>query len=170
MLIGPFVPYPRVVGSKRAFLWVLVDDYSRLLVHGRWQPDQNTRAGQDVLRAAIQRRGLPEQLLVENGAPYSDAALQRSLAVLGIRLIHSRPYRPQSRGKQERLPRYTRERFLLEAEAQGIASFQQLNDRFTAWAEQVCNTRVHAETGQTPIQRFISQPGSTPRRRTVTAA
>jgi len=46
---------------------------------------------------------------------------------------------------------------LLEAEAHGIASFQQLNDRFTAWAEQVCNTRVHAETGQTPIQRFTSQ-------------
>ncbi len=76
--------------------------------------------------------------------------------MLGIRLIHSRPYRPQGRGKQERLGRYIRERFLLEAEAQGIASFQQLNDRFTAWAEQVCNTRVHAETGQTPIQRFTS--------------
>ncbi len=94
VLIGPFVPYPRMAGSKRAFLWVLVDDYSRLLVHGRWLPDQNTRAGQEVLRAAIQRRGVPEQLLVDNGAPYSNAALQRSCAVLGIRLIHSRPYRP----------------------------------------------------------------------------
>jgi putative transposase len=128
-----------------------------MLVHGRWLPDQNTRAGQDVLRAAIQRRGVPEQLLVDNGAPYSHAALQRSCAVLGIRLIHSRPYRPQSRGKQERLLRYIRERFLLEAEAHGIASFPELNDRFMAWAEQVCNTRVHAETGQTPIQRFTSQ-------------
>jgi putative transposase len=156
VLVGPFVPYPRVAGSKRAFLWVLVDDYSRLLVHGRWLPDQNTRAGQDVLRAAIQRRGVPEQLLVDNGAPYSHAALQRSCAVLGIRLIHSRPYRPQSRGKQERLLRYIRERFLLEAEAHGIGSFQELNDRFTAWAAQVCNTRVHAETGQPPIQRFTS--------------
>jgi putative transposase len=157
VLVGPFVPYPRVAGSKRAFLWVLVDDYSRLLVHGRWLPDQNTRAGQDVLRAALQRRGVPEQLLVDNGAPYSHAALQRSCAVLGIRLLHSRPYKPQSRGKQERLLRYIRERFLLEAEAHGIASFAELNDRFTAWAEQVCNTRVHAETGQTPIQRFTSQ-------------
>jgi len=46
---------------------------------------------------------------------------------------------------------------VLEAEAQGIASFQELNDRFMAWAEQVCNTRLHAETGQTPIDRFMSQ-------------
>jgi putative transposase len=156
VLVGPLVPHPRVPGSKRAFLFVLVDDYSRLLIHARWVPDQNTRAGQDVLRAAIQRRGLPEQLHVDNGAPFSNAALERSCAVLGVRLIHSRPYRPQGRGKQERLGRYIRERFLLEAEAQGIPSFQALNDRFTAWAEQVCNTRVHAETGQTPIQRFTS--------------
>src|SRR5258708_7048428 len=55
----------QIGGSKRAYLFVLVDDYSRLLVHGRWVPDQNTRAGQDVLRAAIQRRGLPERLYVD---------------------------------------------------------------------------------------------------------
>ena len=156
VLVGPFVPFPRVAGSKRAYLFLLVDDFSRMLIHARWVTDQNTRAGQDVLRAAIQRRGLPDQLHVDNGAPFSNAALERSCAVLGIRLIHSRPYRPQGRGKQERLGRYIRERFLFEAEAQGIANFQQLNDRFTAWSEQVCNTRVHAETGQTPMQRFTS--------------
>src|SRR3954467_15561474 len=157
VLVGPFVPYPRVPGSKRAYLFLLVDDYSRLLVHGRWVPDQNTRAGQDVLRAAIQRRGVPERLYVDNGAPYANAALERSCAVLGVRLIHSRPYSPEGRGKQERLNRFIRERFLTEAEAHGIASFTELNDRFLAWSEQVCNTRQHAETGQTPIARFTSQ-------------
>src|SRR5713101_371211 len=157
VLVGPFVPYPRVAGSKRAFLFVLVDDYSRMLIHGRWVPDQNTRAGQDVLRAAIQRRGVPEVVYVDNGAPYANAALERSCAVLGMHLIHSRPYSPQGRGKQERLNRFIRERFLTEAEAHGIASFTELNDRFLAWVERVCNTRQHAETGQTPIDRFTSQ-------------
>jgi putative transposase len=156
VLVGPFVPHPRVKGSQKSYLFVLVDDFSRLLIHGSWGPDQNTRAGQEVLRAAIQRRGLPSVLYLDNGAPFSNSALERSCAVLGIRLVHSRPYSPAGRGKQERLNRYIRERFLLEAEAQGISSFQQLNDRFMAWAEQVCNTRVHAETGQTPIERFTS--------------
>jgi putative transposase len=157
VLVGPFVPHPRVSGSRRAYLFVLVDDYSRLLLHGRWVPDQNTRAGQDVLRAAIQYRGLPERLYVDNGAPYANAPLERSCAVLGIHLVHSRPYSPEGRGKQERLNRYIRERFLTEAEAHGITSFTELNDRFLAWAEQVCNTRQHAETRQTPIDRFTSQ-------------
>ena len=49
-----------------------------------------------------------------------------------------------------------RERFLLEAEAAGIGSLAELNDRFLAWAEQVCNTRVHAETGQPPIARWLA--------------
>jgi putative transposase len=157
VLVGPFVPHPRMSGSRRAYLFLLVDDYSRLLVHGRWLPDQDARAGQTVLRAAIQRRGLPDRLYVDNGAPYANAALERTCAVLGIRLVHSRPYAPEGRGKLERLNRFVRERFLVEAEAQGIASFQELNDRFLAWAEAVCNTRQHAETGQSPIERFLSQ-------------
>ncbi len=161
VLVGPFVPHPRVAGAKRARLFVLVDDHSRLLVHGRWVSWENTRAGQDVLRQAICRRGLPEQLYVDNGAPYANHMLERSCAVLGIRLIHSQPYRPQGRGKQERLNRFIRERFLVEAEHAGIATLDELNDRFAAWAEQVCNTRSHAETGQAPISRFLA--GGPPR-------
>src|SRR6266545_3291672 len=94
VLVGPFVPHPRLAGSQRAYLFVLVDDYSRLLLHARWVPEQTTRAGGEVLRAAIQRRGLPERLYVDNGAPYANAALERTCAVLGIHLIHSRPYSP----------------------------------------------------------------------------
>jgi putative transposase len=156
VLVGPFVPHPRQAGSRRARLFLLVDDHSRLLVHGSWCSDENTRAGQQVLRAALLRRGLPEQIYVDNGAPFANAALQRTCAVLAIHLIHSRPYSPEGRGKQERLNRVIRERFLLEAEAAGIRNLDELNDRFLAWTETYLNCRVHAETGQTPIARFQS--------------
>ncbi len=157
VLVGPFVPHPRRAGSKRAKLFLLVDDYSRLLVGGRWMTEENTRAGQEVLRAAIMRRGLPSQLHVDNGAPYRAGQLARTCAVLGIHLVHSKPYSPQGRGKQERLNRYLRERFLTEAEAAGIADFDELNDRFVAFAEQVANTRTHAETKEKPIERFLAE-------------
>lgn len=74
--------------------------------------------------------------------------------MLGIRLVHSRPYSPEGRGKQERANRYIREAFLAEATHVGIATLEDLNDRFGAWAEQVANRRVHAETNQRPIDRF----------------
>jgi putative transposase len=74
--------------------------------------------------------------------------------VLGVRLVHSQPYSPEGRGKQERLNRYIRGAFLAEATHHGIDSLEQLNDLFFAWAEQVANRRAHAETGQAPISRF----------------
>ena len=74
--------------------------------------------------------------------------------MLGIRLVHSRPYSPEGRGKQERLNRYIREAFLAEAAHQGIESLDQLSDLLAAWAGQVANRRVHAETGQMPAERF----------------
>lgn len=154
VLVGPWVPYPRRDGSARARLFLIVDDHSRLLADGRFYGQENARACQELLRRAVTRRGLPQILYADNGAPFSNAWLARTCAVLGIRLVHSRPYSPEGRGKQERLNRYIREAFLAEAEHHGIESIEVLNDLFAAWAEQVCNRRVHAETGETPVSRF----------------
>ena len=90
----------------------------------------------------------------DNGSAYSGAELGRCCGVLGIRLVHSAPYRPQGRGKQERLNRVIRERFLLEAQQVGIAGMDELNDRFMAWVERYLNVRLHSETGEMPIARF----------------
>src|SRR6266704_3589291 len=154
VLVGPYVPYPKRDGSVRARLFLIVDDHSRLLVDGRFFARENARACQELLRRAITRRGVPDVLYCDNGAPFANAWLARTCAVLGIRLVHSKPYSPQGRGKQERLNRYIREAFLAEATHHGIQSLDQLNDLFAAWAGQVANRRVHAETGQAPIERF----------------
>jgi len=154
VLVGPYVPFPKLERSVRARLFLIVDDHSRLLVDGRFFAHENARACQELLRRAIVRRGLPEVLYADNGAPFNNAWLTRTCAVLGVRLVHSRPYSPEGRGKQERLNRYIREAFLAEACHVGIASMEELNDRFVAWAEQVANRRTHAETGEAPIERF----------------
>src|SRR5438445_755227 len=156
VLIGPRVPWPRRDVSVRARLFLIVDDHSRLLVDGRFFAHENARACQDLLRRAITRRGLPQVFYADNGAPFSNAWLARTCGVLGIRLVHSKPYSPEGRGKQERLNRYIREAFLAEAVHHGIESLDALNDLFAAWAEQVANRRANAATGQAPIERFAA--------------
>ena len=155
VLVGPWVPWPRVdgVGAGQA-----VPDRRRphpavgrrpVLRRGE-HPGRPGRAapGDRPPRAA-------RVLYVDNGAPFANAWLARTCAVLGIRLVHSKPYSPQGRGKQERLNRYIREAFLAEADPRRASSrFDELNDLFMAWAEQVANRRIHAETSQTPIERF----------------
>jgi putative transposase len=154
VLVGPWVPFPKRDGSVRARLFLIVDDHSRLIADGRLCGQENARACQELLRRAITRRGVPRVLYADNGAPFSNSWLARTCAVLGIRLVHSRPCSPEGRGKQERLSRYIREAFLAEAEHHGIESLDQLNDLFAAWAERIANRRVHAETGETPVSRF----------------
>jgi putative transposase len=154
VLVGPWVPFPKIDASVRARLFLIVDDHSRLLVDGRFFAHENARACQELLRRAITRRGVPDVLYADNGAPFSNAWLARTCGVLGVRLVHSKPYSPEGRGKQERLNRYIREAFLSEATHQGISSLEELNDLFFAWAEQVANRRVHSETNEAPIDRF----------------
>ena len=78
---------PRREGSARARLFLIVDDHSRLLVDGRFFAHENARACQDLLRRAITRRGVPDVLYADNGAPFSNAWLARTCGVLGIRLV-----------------------------------------------------------------------------------
>jgi putative transposase len=156
VLVGPQVPYPPAKTSRPARLFAFLDDYSRMLLHGNWVFDENTRAGQLVLRSTIERWGLPENLHLDNGAPFSNANLDRTCAVLGIHLIHSRPGRPQGRGKVERIFRLVRERFLLEAEQAGIPDLETLNERFQAWVAEYLNLRLHSETQEQPLHRFLA--------------
>ncbi|MGH8916903.1 MAG: DDE-type integrase/transposase/recombinase, partial [Actinomycetes bacterium] len=47
VLVGPWVPHPKVATSVRAKLFLIVDDHSRLLVDGVFYAFENTRSGQD---------------------------------------------------------------------------------------------------------------------------
>ena len=97
-------------------------------------------------------------------------------ARLGIRLIHSRPYRPQGRGKIERFFATVTSQFLPEtttdaADATGgagsaVSSLQELNALFTSWVEVVYHRAAHTTTGQTPLARWqAGWDGRSPRRR-----
>ena len=154
VLVGPFVPYPKVASSVKAKLFLIVDDHSRLIVDGRFFAAENARAAQDILQRAITHRGVPDILYCDNGAPFRNGWLERTCAMLGIRLVHSKPYAPQGRGKQERANRYIRETFLAEACRFEIACLEDLNEGFTAWVNQEANRRIHRETKQRPIDRF----------------
>ena len=99
VLVGPWVPHPKVDTSVRAKLFLVVDDHSRLLVDGVFYAYENARACQEMLRRAIVRRGVPEVLYADNGAPFKNAWLARTCAVLGVRLVHSQPYSPEGRGQ-----------------------------------------------------------------------
>jgi putative transposase len=146
-----------IVEGKRAVLFALLDDYSRYVVGHRWGHGEDTLGMQAVLHDAVKTHGCPRKLYCDNGSAYSSHQLAWSAAVLDIRLVHSKPGKPQGRGKIERWNRTVRDQFLVEVDAggqAGIASLAELNRLFTAWCHQQYHRCVHTETGTTPAQRY----------------
>ena len=145
-----------LIDGRRTFLFCFLDDHSRLLCGYRWAAREDVLNASRALRAGIAGRGLPKALYVDNGSPFVSGQLLRASAVLGIRLIHSRPGRPEGRGKIERVFRTIRDQVLVEFDDHPPASLEELGRAFQAWVESVYHRRVHSETGQAPLERFLA--------------
>jgi putative transposase len=142
------------VGGRRAILFAFLDDHSRLLPGYRWGLSEDTVRLEAALRAGMAARGVPSCLYVDNGSAFVSTQLLRACATLGVRLVHSRPGRPQGRGKIERVFATVRSQFLVEVAHAEVADLVALNRLFGAWVEGVYHRRVHSETHQTPLERF----------------
>ena len=146
---------PRIAGSK-AYLFAFIDDHSRALTGYRWGHSEDTVRLEAALRHGLASRGIPRSAYVDNGSAFVSAPLLRSCAVLGIRLVHSRPGQPEGRGKIERFFRTVRDQFLVEIHARGVADLIEMNRLFSAWVETAYHHRVHSETNTAPLDRFVA--------------
>jgi putative transposase len=150
-----------IVGRHKAILFAFLDDHSRAFTGYRWVTAEDTVRAEAAFRAGLASRGVPEAVYLDNGSPFVSAQLLRACASLGIRMIHSRPGRPEGRGKIERVFRTVRDQFLVEAGHAAIDDVARLNQLFAAWVETVYHRAVHSETNMTPIERFAA--GGKPR-------
>jgi putative transposase len=149
-----------VIAGRKTYLFAFIDDHSRALTGYRWGHSEDTVRLEAALRAGLAARGIPQVVYLDNGSAMVSIQLLRAMAVLGIRLTHSKPGQPQGRGKIERFFRTVREQFLVELAAPGalanIDGLTRLNELFTGWVETIYHQRVHSETGQPPIERFLA--------------
>ncbi|WP_371664618.1 DDE-type integrase/transposase/recombinase [Streptomyces sp. NBC_00280] len=151
------------LGGRKTYLFAFIDDHSRAIVGHRFGFAEDTVRLAAALRPALSARGVPEAIYVDNGSAFVDTWLLRACASLAIRLTHSRPGRPQGRGKIERFFRTVRDQFLVELDDRRVGEIThltELNRLFTAWVETVYHRAVHSETGQPPIERWL---GSIPK-------
>jgi putative transposase len=154
MWTGDTLHGPVIAGGK-SYLFAFLDDHSRAVMGARWAYHDDVVRMAAAFRPALQRRGVPQAIYLDNGSPFVDAWLLRGCAVLGIRLIHSRPGKPEGRGKIERFFRTVREQFLVEAgDGAQIADLAEMNRLFQAWVEASYHQAVHSETGEEPIARW----------------
>lgn len=97
----------------------MLDDHSRFNLVLEPSSKRDGPTVQQALQRAFAVYGLPEAILCDNGAPWGSAepvcpytTFTVWLLRLGVRVLHGRPYHPQTQGKEERFHR-TLERELL---------------------------------------------------------
>lgn len=145
-------PHLEINGKQRkTYLIALIDDHSRMIVYGRFYASENTGSFMHALEQAFLRRGLPRKLYVDNGSAFRSKQLMHTMASLSIALIHSRPYKPQGRGKIERFFKSVRSQFLPGFTGTAI---EDINAVFEEWLSHEYNDRKHSATGKKPLERF----------------
>ena len=157
-----------LLGGGRCHPLTIVDDHSRYAVG--LEACANERAGtvQSRLEQTFRRYGLPDAFFVDNGTPWGDSSGQRWtrlgvwLLKLGVAVLHSRPYHPQSRGKSERFHR------TLKAEVFALQCFRDLAEvqhALDCWRTIYNLDRPHqALDQQVPASRYRPSSRSMPER------
>ena len=152
------LPDPSHEGQfRQVYLIAWLDDYSRM-VYAQFYWKERLPALEDSLKKWIVLYCSPESIYCDNGAIYSSHHLQNICSSLGIQLHHSRPYKPQGRGKIEKFFQFVDSSFKTEAELlinqDKLTTLTDLNNLFSVWLHRFYNQKVHSATKQSPLSRW----------------
>lgn len=150
-MFGPYIKdhNAKMMPTK---LIAFLDDASRLICHGQFFFNENTDALVTAIRSAFYKRGIPQQLYVDNGSIYTCSEISLICARVGCILRHAPLRDGAAKGKIERFFRTVREQFL--AKTLDLSSLSTLNRQFNSWVEQDYNCSNHSSIGMTPLDRF----------------
>ncbi len=155
----------RRAGGRQAWgyehLEVVIDDASRLAVVVPVPDESGASAAHALEVAAVEfaRLGITvERVLTDNGLVYRSLAYRATLAELGARHKRTRPYRPQTNGKAERLIKT-----LLAEWAYGrpYTSNEEREAALPAFVDFYNRRRPHTSLGgRTPMDAVNNVPGN----------
>ena len=160
----------RIAGGEAGDSWchplTMIDDHSRYALCLEACANERTGTVKPLLERTFRRYGLPGALYLDNGSPWGGGVpgqwtpLGVWLLKLGIEVIHSRPYHPQGRGKNERFHR------TLKAEVLALNCFRdlgQMQESFDAWRDIYNLQRPHEGLEMAvPASRYRPSPRAMP--------
>lgn len=126
----------RLADGTPATVFHLLDDASRKALTSVAATAENGLAAWTCVSAAMTEFGIPAMFLSDNGAAFSaklrggEAELERKLRALGVRVVTSSPYHPQTCGKVERYHQTFKKWLAAHDSPATIGELQTLADTF----------------------------------------
>jgi putative transposase len=143
---------------RHAILLTFLDDATRRVLYATFSFTESSLAFEAGIKHILSAHGRIGRLYCDNGGLFVSAQTQRILDCLGIVLIHSRPYKPAGRGKQERFYRTSREQFFRPLDPQSLRNLQDLEQRFHRWLESEYHRSPHRGLGgKSPLEAWIEK-------------
>lgn len=161
-----FKGWVKLTTGERCHPLTIVDDHSRFCPCLKACADQQGVTVTAHLTETFRRYGLPLAFFVDNGPPWGEPGGEgwTRLCVwrlkLGVEVLHSRPYHPQSRGKIERFHRTLAAEVFDLRRFDDIAKAQRAFDR---WRDLYNYERPHEALNQKcPDSRYRPSPRTMP--------
>lgn len=153
--------------GRRCYPLGAIDHHSRFNLLLEPAANQTGLSVRAAIEQSFNRYGLPEELLCDNGPPWGRGepvcpytTFTVWLLRLGVRVIHGRPYHPQTQGKQERFHR-TLQRELLSRHT--WRDLEHCAELFRGYRERYNCERPHDELGgDTPVRHYRPSPRPMP--------
>lgn len=159
--------------SKRCHPLTVTDDYSRFNILLLACANERGITVQLGLERAFKKYGLPDTILCDNGSPWGSShldyhrprrtitKLESWLIQLGVKMIHGRPYHPQTQGKCERFHKTLKQELLLYNCFKDYAHCQK---EFDLWRDKYNLYRPHEGINfEVPAKRFQISPKAFPK-------
>jgi transposase InsO family protein len=158
-----------LIGGGRCHPLTVLDDHSRYSIVLKSCDNERTETVQTHLRSAFETYGVPKRILCDNGAPWGTSGtggwdtrtpLTLWLLRLDIKVMHGRPYHPQTQGKDERFHATLIAEVLRWHQFQDLAASQAV---FDPWRETYNTQRPHeALDMRVPAALYTPSPRSFP--------
>ncbi len=144
----------------------VLDDYSRYCPAFVYFSNEKADNSILVLQRAIDAAGIPDAVYVDNGKQFRSASARMNnfellCSSLAIKVISTKPYHPEGKGKIERFFETIERQFIpvarAKAEADPTYTLERLNADLQEFLETTYHVRTHTTTKRTPRDMFVER-------------
>lgn len=135
-----------------------LDDHTRVICHVQWYLAEDTERLVHGLVQAILKRGLPREVMHDNGSAMRSAEYLRGLEDLGVEPNPTLAHSPYQNGKQEKFWDTLEGQLIPMLEDVDPLDLETLNRATQAWVEGDYHREVHQGIDSPPIDRLQDAP------------
>lgn len=137
-------PYLTINNKKvKTYLIAIIDDASRLITNAKFYFEDNAINFQSTFKEALKKYGIPKRIFLDNGKTYKNEQLGIICANVGMALIYTKPYSPESKAKIERWFHTMKETWMRGINWAEIESIDELNSILNDFVNEY-NNKIHS--------------------------